>query len=725
MCDIFNREGLNGFKMEETIYNIIKKQKLSLENLQKYLNNKKINLTKDDLLKTLNNLTKKHKIFRNIDERYETVKKEYIIADVEINSKGIKFIRDKNYKLIINDTNLHSALPYDTIVAEIINSKEANILGILNRNNSKFVCEVKEKDDKLYLFPFNGNNEFKILIPKENKNILKDYIVGDRVCIDIDDYAKKNNEFYANNISYIGHFNDVMNDEIAIAISKNFDIDFSEKAMEETNNIPTIVNENDKKNRTDLTNETIFTIDSISTKDMDDAISIKKLYNGNYLLGVHIADVSYYVKPNSELFKDALKRGTSVYLGNVVVPMIPSILSNGICSLNEGVDRLAKTVYMEIDHKGKVIHHKIENTVIRSKKKMSYEDLNKMFKGKEFDESYLPFIKDISIMRELSNILTNKQHKKGNLDFESTDLKIKKDENNIATEFIKRENDEAEKIIENFMIIANETIATHFFWKNTPFVYRIHEDPDEDKLENTIELIENLNLKLINVQNNYGQKAVQKILEEFKDTKEFSVISNLLLRSMTKAKYSTINSGHYGLALSNYCHFTSPIRRLPDLTVHILINFFLKNSNQKGKYIEDFVKELDEICLHSNFKERQANDAEKDYEKLEMAKWMSNHIDETFNGMILDIDKSNVYVRLDNHIDAVLDKMFLEDFDVDIQKKQLICKYSKQKIKLGTKLSFKVSSVDIGQKEIYLEMNKILKNNKNENIKKKELVKHD
>ena len=722
MCDIFSREGLNGYKMEEKIYHIIKKQELNLDNLYKYLNNNNINISKKELQEILNNLTKKNKIFRNIDERYEAIKQGQIITNIEINSKGEKYIRDNNYKLIISDTNLHSALPYDTVVVEIINVKEAKVLGILNRNNNKFVCEVKEKNDKLYLSPFNGNNEFKIIIPKENKNILKDFIIGDRVYIDIDNYAQKENIFYANNISYIGHFNDVMNDEIAIAISKNFDIDFKDETMQETNNIPNTVSETDKKNRTDLTEENIFTIDSITTKDMDDAVSIKKLYNGNYLLGVHIADVSYYIKPNSELFKEALKRGTSVYLGNVVIPMIPSVLSNGICSLNEGVDRLTKTVFMEIDHKGKVVNHKIENTVIRSKKKMSYEELNKIFNGEEIDESYLPFIKDISIMRELSNILTNKQYKKGNLDFETTDLKIKKDENNIATEFIKRQNEEAEKIIENFMIIANETIAAHFFWKNTPFVYRIHEDPDEDKLENTINLIENLNLKLINIENKHGQKTVQKILEEFKDTKEFSVISNLLLRSMTKAKYSTVNSGHYGLALNTYCHFTSPIRRFPDLTVHILINFFLKNPNRKSKYIENFVNELEQICLHSNYKERQANDAERDYEKLEMAKWMSNHIGETFNGIILDIDKTNVYVRLDNHIDAILDINFLEDFKINTQKKQLICKYSKQIIKLGMKLSFKVTSVDIGQKEIYLEMDKILKNNKND-IKKKELIK--
>lgn len=712
--------------MEDNVYNIIKKQELNFDNLFKYLNNKGVILTKQELLDILNNLTKKHKIFRNINERYENIKSNQIIANIEIDSKGRKYIKDNNYKLIIDDSNLHAALPYDTVVADIINTKEATVLGIINRSNNKFVCEVKEKNDSLYLSPFNGNKEFKILIPKNMKNILKDYIIGDRVYINIDNFAQKENIFYANDISYIGHYNDVMNDEIAIAISKNFDIDFNEKTMEQANNICTVVNDNDKKDRTDLTNENIFTIDSIRTKDMDDAVSIKKLYNGNYLLGVHIADVAHYVKPHSALFKEALKRGTRVYLGEVVIPMIPSILSNGICSLNEGVERLTKSCIMEINPKGKVVKYKIINTVIKSKKKMSYEELNKIFSGEKFDESYLEFIKDITIMKELSDILTSVHHKKGNLDFESNDLKINKDENDKIVEFINRKNKDAEKIIENFMIIANETVASHFFWKNIPFIYRIHENPDEDKLENTIKLIEELNLKLIYIENKHGQKAVQKILEEFKDTKEFSVISNLLLRSMTKAKYSTMNIGHYGLALSNYCHFTSPIRRFPDLTVHILINFFLKNSNQKGKYIENFISELDEIAEHSSYKERQANDAEKDYIKLKMEKYMSEHIGEEFTGMILDIDKDKVYIKLDNNIKGILDveKDFAKSFSVDTYNRQLTCNYSKQKVKLGTRIIAKVSKVDIPQKEIYFDVKEIIKNNensKNDNIKKLEL----
>ena len=459
---------------------------------------------------------------------------------------------------------------------------------------------------------------------------------------------------------------------------------------------------------------------------MDDAISIKKLYNGNYLLGVHIADVAHYIKPNSSLFKEALKRGTSVYLGEAVIPMIPSTLSNGICSLNEGVERLTKSCIMEINPKGKLVQYKIVNSVIKSKKKMSYEELNEFFNGNEIDESYYPFLNDLNIMRELSDIMTHNKNNKGNLDFESSDIYINKDvyNNDKIIGFETRHNEEAQRIIENFMIAANEAVASHFYWRDIPFIYRVHNNPDDLKLENTIDIISKLNYKLIRIQNAYGQKAIQNILNDFKGTKEFTIISNLLLRSMSKAKYSTENIGHYALALDNYCHFTSPIRRFPDLMVHTLINIFINNDYSTNNHFEKEI--LNEIAEHSSYKERQANDAEKDYIKLKMAKFMSEHIGEEFTGMILDIEKDKVYIKLDNNIKGILDfeKDFAKSFSIDTYNRQLTCNYSKQKVKLGTRIIAKVSKVDIPQKEIYFDVKEIIKNNensKNDNIKKLEL----
>lgn len=708
--------------MKDKTLKIITKNDITYEQLIKVLelNNKEI----EELNNTLNDLMKNKVIFVNSKKKYSLIRNDYVIAPLESSSKN-KFVREDKEKVYIPDKDLSTALKYDLVVVERFNNNKGKVVGILKRKNNKLVCEVKEKNNKLILVPFNGNSEVSISLTKEiSKELNTNYIIGDRVYIELEDnYINEDNTILANNITKIGHLNDKMNDEIAIAITKDFDIDFSEDAIKEAESIPKEVREEDKIGRIDLTNEITFTIDSISTKDMDDAISIKKLYNGNYLLSVHIADVPYYVKPNSALYKDALKRGTSVYLGDVVIPMIPSILSNGICSLNEDVERLTKSCIMEITPKGKIINHKIQDTIIKSNKKMTYEQLNKIYANEEIDdETYYYFQKEIELIKELSDILSHKKKSRGNLEFESSDIKVKYDEFDVPQEFKQRKQGISEKIIENFMIAANETIATHFYWRSLPFIYRIHNDPDELKLENTIELIQKLGYKLVRIQNAYGQKAIQNILSDFKDTKEYTIISNLLLRNMSKAKYSTENIGHYALALDNYCHFTSPIRRFPDLVIHTLINIFI-NNNSKNYYDKDI---LSQICEHSSYKERQADDAEKDYIKLKMAKYMEAHKNEDFEGYILDIDKDNVYIKLDNNIKGILDinSNLNQAFEIDIHSKELKCKYSKQRIQLGTRIIFKVSKVNIPQKEIYFEVKEIIKNKNNHHTKKLEYNKN-
>lgn len=709
--------------MEKKVLEIIKKESINIDKLAKCLNIK----TQEELeiLKiTLENLIKNKKLFLNSKNKYTLITNDHIISTLKSNSKGEYYIIYNNEKIHIPKDKIHTALKNDLVVVEINSINTGNIVGIINRKNNKLVCEVKEKNNKLYLVPFNGNCSLTI---STDKNLLKNLIIGDRVYIELDNNKlDDDNCIYATNVTKIGHFNDRFNDELAIAISKDFDIDFTKKSLEEASFIPNKVTEKDKENRLDLTSETIFTIDSITTKDMDDAISIKKLYNGNYLLGVHIADVAHYIKPNSYLFKEALKRGTSVYLGDVVIPMIPSVLSNGICSLNEGVDRLTKSCLMEINEKGKLVNYKIVDSVINSKKKMTYEDLNQIFKTELIeDKTYIPFLDSINLARELSNILTKRKNKRGNLDFESSDMKIKKDELDKPIEFIHTNNEEAEKIIENFMIIANETVATHFYWQELPFVYRVHNNPDEIKIDNTIELINKLGYKLTHIQNAYGQKAIQNILNDYANTPEYTIISNLLLRNMAKATYSTQNIGHFALALDNYCHFTSPIRRFPDLMVHTLINIFI-NDYSLNNHLSVLLDELDSICEHSSYKERQADDAERDYLKLKMAEYMNEHINEEFEGMLLDIDKDKVFIKLTNNIKGILD--YDSDvniaFDIDYNNRELKCKHSKQKIKLGTKLILKVSKVNIPQKEVYFEIKEIIKNKTNDNPKKLELSKN-
>ena len=385
--------------MKEDILNLLKHNNLSINKIKTLCN-----LEQEEAEKIIQELVDEKRIFLNTSNKYQKLSNEYLIGTLEKTSKGSAYVMCEGKKILIPSTELKTALKNDLVVVEKTYHHCGTIKGILKRKNNKLVCEVKEWKNKLMLVPFNVTTELHLVAPKE---LLSNYIVGDRVFVTLGNDSSETNDIFVREITKIGHFNDRFNDEIAIAISKDFEIDFSDEALKEADKIPQSVQEYEKEGRLDLTDENIFTIDSIHTKDMDDAISIKKLPNGNYELGVHIADVAHYIKPNSYLFKEALSRGTSVYLGDVVIPMIPSILSNGICSLNENVERLTKSCIMEINKKGKVINYRIVESVIKSKKKMTYEDINTLFDGGEVDASYYPFLNDIKLLENIVNAHIN------------------------------------------------------------------------------------------------------------------------------------------------------------------------------------------------------------------------------------------------------------------------------------------------------------------------------
>ena len=705
--------------MKENILNLIKRKNTNFETLL-HLSN----ITECELRNVLNELVLEKKIFLNSSSKYELIKEDYFVATLNRNSKGISYVDINNERIIIPPEELHTALKYDTVIIEITHEMHGSVKGIIERKNNKLVCEVKVHNNKLILVPFNGNCEVHVIA---SQDMLKDLIVGDRVYTVLENKINDENYVIVDNLTKISNCTDKFSDEISIAISKGFDIDFSEEAMIEAEALPKFVREEDKVGRVDLTDEVVYTIDSITTKDIDDAISVKRLDNGNILLGVHIADVGHYIKPGTALFNDAKKRKTSVYIGDYVLPMFPSIISNGICSLNPGVERLARSTFIEYNSCGKVVNYSTCNSVIKSKKKMTYEDLTNYFVENNLDESYLPFIMEIDLMRKLSLSLRKIKDDNGYLDFESNDTVVMTDpyNNDQILGFENRTIGESDKIIELFMIACNVVRARDFDSRGIPILYRVHDRPDGLKLDNTFELIKELGYgkQLVKLQNAYGIKAVQNILKYYKSSPMFSVISNLLLRSMAKAKDSVYNIGHYALGEEYYCHYTAPIRRFVDFMIQTTEDLF-SGEGIGYCYTDEIKMALEEIAEDYNYKERQADDAERDFAKLRMAQYMATQMDTEFVGMILDIDKDKVYIKLENNVRGILDMYsdFGLAFSVDSYKKELLCNYSKQKIKLGSKLILKVSRVDIPQKEVYFSVVNLLKDNKvneNTNVKKK------
>lgn len=607
-------------------------------------------------------------------------------------------------KYIVSEKNLGGALDGDVVVlTDIEKSGKLRFKGrvekIIKRDSGFAIFEYDGKE----FIPYGLKNNITFLCPKST---LTGIVAGHRVLVRLekDLHAIINGKLiYDGKLQKIlGHKDDPDIDIKAIAARHGFMPEFSDKALKELEKIPSCVTSEEIKGREDLRDKTIFTIDGIDTKDMDDAISIEKDNDGNYILSVHIADVTHYVKENMALYSEAMERGTSAYLANSVVPMLPHQLSNGICSLNEKVDRLTKTVEMKINKNGKIIDSKIYDSVIRSRKKMNYDDVNLIIDKNQTVEGYEEFESDLKLMYELSKILSENSKQRGNIDFYSDELKVEVDENGNPLDFKQRYQGPAEKLIENFMIAANETVTKYYSYMEGPFVYRIHAIPDPDKIVEILKTLKEEELcdsviadRLINKIKNkgYTSKDIKDFLESHKNTENYTIISNQLLRGMSKAIYSHQNEGHYGLSLTHYTHFTSPIRRFPDLEVHNLINHY---KTYEG--LDKLEKELPEICEHSSFMEREADTAERETMELKMAQFMSEHINETFEGKITRITPSKMEIKLDNHIRGIVAN------DDIIRKPNK--NGEKPKYKLGGRVYALVKAVSIPDRTIYLVVSK-------------------
>ena len=610
------------------------------------------------------------------------------IGKLSLNKKGFGFVNlEKEDDIYIDTDNINGAIDEDIVLCEIIDKgvkREGRIIRIIKRDLNNLVGTVIVKNDKFYLEldDNNKNVEFRL----ENTN---NVVEGHKVYVKITKELTKN-KYIGDVVAIIGHKDDPGVDILSIAYKYGIIPDFNDQVVEELKTIPDSVSESDLKGRKDLTNKMIFTIDGADTKDIDDAISLEM--NGeNYILGVHIADVSNYVRENTALGDEAYSRGTSSYLADTVIPMLPHQLSNGICSLNEGVIRLSMSCVMEFDKNGKRISYDIFESYIKSSKKMTYDHVNNLLMRNIIDEGYKEYKDKLLKMNELAHILRKEKESRGYIDFEIDEAKIVQDENGKAIDVKRRIREDGEKLIEDFMIAANECVAEHIYNMDLPFIYRVHENPRPEKVEEFLNLVKILGYHLKGNYKEFTPLSMQGILSELKDKKEFPILSTLLLRSMRKAEYKAENLGHFGLASKAYTHFTSPIRRFPDLTVHRLLKKYLIENDMSMTTINTLEVQLVEVASHSSEREVAAVDAERDVDDMKMAEYMENHIGEEYCGIITTITNFGFFVELPNLIEGLVHISTLKGdyFNYIEEQLAMIGKSTKKTYRIGDEVKVK------------------------------------
>ena len=673
------------------------------------------------MMNTLNELESDLTIYHTnkdkyIDFEYSHLKK----GKLDLNDKGYGFVVLKDEPdIYIDAKNINHATDGDFVIAEVISKtsgakKEGRILRIAKRSYGPLIGEFVNQGGKPTIIPNDKKFKQKVVLTKEStKDCVEGHIVVVNVIKELD-----RNTVLGEITTIIGHKNDAGVDIEAIIYKHMFSPKFPDEVLEEVEKIPNEVRLEDKKGRRDLTDLTIFTIDGLDTKDIDDAISIKKLKNGNYELGVHIADVSYYVKPGTKLYDEAYERGTSVYLVDRVVPMLPHKLSNGICSLNPGVERLAQSCVMEINSKGKVVSHDIFESVIKSRKQMNYRDVNKWLDEKIVVDGYEEFTSDLTLMKKLADILRKQRSIRGAIDFDTDEAKIIADDTGKPIDVVLRERASGEKMIEDFMIAANETVASHIFYMSLPFVYRVHGTPKEEKVNDFLNFVSSLGYKITGKVDINKPYSIQKVLDQLRTKKEYKILSSLMLRAMQKAVYQTDNIGHFGLASKIYTHFTSPIRRFPDTTVHRLLRTYLYENDESKKTIDYFKEYLPVLTEHASLKERDAIDCEREVEDMKMAEYMMDHIGEEYTGMISGVTSFGMFVSLPNMIEGLVHISDIEGdyYNFDETTMSLVGQKHKKRYRIGDEVTVIVKSAS--KEESFIDF--VLKKEEDKNDEEKE-----
>ncbi|EIT87060.1 ribonuclease R [Fictibacillus macauensis ZFHKF-1] len=666
------------------------------------------------LVKTLNALEEEGEVVRTRSNRYGVPEKMNLVkGKVQAHAKGFAFILPESGEgkdVYVAQGDLGSAMNNDVVLVRLNQDSkgthpEGVVIRILERGVTETVGTFQQSRGFGFVIADDKRIPNDIFVPADCVNGAID---GHKVVVKIVKYPEGRNSAEGEIIHILGHKNDPGVDILSVIFKHQLPQEFPVAALEQAHDVPEEIDPKDIEGRRDLRQETIVTIDGEDAKDLDDAVNVTKLENGNYKLGVHIADVSHYVTEGSPIDEEALERGTSVYLVDRVIPMIPHRLSNGICSLNPQVDRLTLSCEMEITPKGEVIRHDIFPSVIRTVERMTYTNVRKILQDEDEEvnkryESLIPFFK---LMGELAEILRKRRFNRGAIDFDFSEAKVIVNESSEPLEIALRERSVAEKLIEEFMLCANETVAQHFHQADLPFMYRIHEEPDAEKLARFVEFISMFGYVLKDGVTEVHPATLQKLLEEVKGEPEEMVISKIMLRSMKQAKYFPESLGHYGLATEFYTHFTSPIRRYPDLIVHRLIRTYLINKKTDDKTLGRWSAKLEDIAKHASAMERRAVDAERETDDLKKAEFMQDKIGEEYEGVISSVTNFGLFVELPNTIEGLVHVSYLSDdyYRYDEKHMAMIGERTGTVFRIGDELAIRVINVNLDERAIDFEI---------------------
>ena len=656
-----------------------------------------------ELVKMLVNLEQKGHIIRSRSNRYGLPENMNLVRGKFIgHAKGFGFVAPETEgmdDIFIPPHEVNGAMNGDSVLVKVTGSssgdrREGTVTRVVERKTSKVVGTYQANKGFGFVVTDDKKLPMDIFIGKGDS---LDAVDGHKVVAEITEWPSDTKSATGMITQILGHRNDPGVDILSIIHKHGIEVEFPQEVLDQANKISDEVLESELVNRRDLREETIVTIDGADAKDLDDAISVVKNDDGTYTLSVHISDVSHYVQENTPLDAEAYERGTSVYLTDRVIPMLPHKLSNGICSLNPHVDRLTLSCEMKIDGNGKVIHHEIFESVIRTTERMTYTDVYKILEeqDEELRTKYAHIVPMLKNMAALAKILKQKRTDRGAIDFDFKESKILVDENGWPSEIVIMERTVSEKLIEEFMLAANETIAEHFHWMQVPFIYRIHEDPKEEKLQRFFEFLTNFGIVVKGAGNKVHPRALQEIVESIAGLPEETVISTMLLRSMQQAKYLDESLGHFGLSTEFYTHFTSPIRRYPDLIVHRLIRTYLLEKDTSGPTIAHWEARMREIAEHTSERERRSVEAERDTESLKKAQYMLDKIGEEFEGVISSVTNFGMFVELENTIEGLVHVSMMTDdyYRFDDRQMMMIGERSAKQFRLGDEVTVKVTAV--------------------------------